>query len=63
MRTYELWDGVAFHSGQLVPDGRNRLARNIVEICGPLIEELPGGVIDTVHFSPKEFDFLPSVLD
>ena len=46
-----------------MPDGPIRLARNIVEICRPLIEELPGGIIDTVHFSAKEFDFLPSVLD
>lgn len=55
MKVHELRDGIAFRKGQVTPDERNRLQRNIVELCGPIIEELPGGVVDTVHFSAKEF--------
>lgn len=56
MRVHELRDGIAFRKEQVTPDERNRLQRNIVELCGPIIEELPGGIIDTVHFSAKELE-------
>ena len=56
MKVHELRDGIAFRKGQVTPDERNRLQRNIVELCGPIIEELPGGIVDTVHFSAKEFE-------
>ena len=32
----------------------NRICRSIFDLCGPLIEELPDGSVDTVHFSAKE---------
>ncbi len=55
MRIHELRDGIAFRKEQVTPDQRNRLQRNIVELCGPIIEELPGDIVDTVHFSAKEW--------
>ena len=55
MKVHELRDGVAFRKKQVTPDERNRLQRNIVELCGPIVEVLPDGIVDTVHFSAKEF--------
>ncbi|MCJ1426374.1 hypothetical protein MMC29_004277 [Sticta canariensis] len=55
LKLYELEDGVAFHCDQCIPGPRDRIQRSIVSLCGPLVEELPGGIIETVHFSAKEF--------
>ena len=54
MKVHELRDGIAFRKEQVTPDERNRLQRNILELCGPIIEESPGDIVDTVHFSAKE---------
>lgn len=37
-----------------MPELRDRIKIGIVSLCGPLVEELPGGIIDVVHFSAKE---------
>lgn len=54
LRVYEVQDGIAFRPGHAKPDLESRICRSIFELCGPLIEELPDGTVDTVHFSAKE---------
>ena len=55
LRAREIEDGIAFRLDCAKPSMQNRICRSIFDICGPLIEELPDGTVDTVHFSAKEF--------
>ena len=54
LRVREVEDAIAFRPDCAKPTLSNRISRSIFEICGPLIEELPDGTVDTVHFSAKE---------
>ena len=62
LRAREIEDGIAFRLDCAKPNLQNRICRSIFDICGPLIEELPDGTVDAVHFSAKESVFIfPSV--
>ena len=54
LRVREIEDGIAFRDDCAKPTMENGICRNIFDLCGPLIEELPDGCVDTVHFSAKE---------
>ena len=54
LRVREIEDGIAFREDCAKPSIENRICRNIFDLCGPMIEELPDGSVDTVHFSAKE---------
>ena len=54
LRVREIEDGIAFRPGCAKPSMENRICRSIFDLCGPMIEELPDGSVDTVHFSAKE---------
>lgn len=54
LRVREIEDGIAFRHDFPKPRMENRICRSIFDLCGPLIEELPDGSVDTVHFSAKE---------
>ncbi|KAL8792043.1 MAG: hypothetical protein Q9195_005384 [Heterodermia aff. obscurata] len=58
LRVREIEDGIAFQHDCAKPSMENRICRNIFDLCGPLIEELPDGSVDTVHFSAKEVDIV-----
>ena len=55
LRVREIEDGIAFRHDCAKPRMENRICRSIFDLCGPLIEELPDGCVDTVHFSAKEY--------
>ena len=55
LRVREIEDGIAFRDDCAKPTMENRICRNIFDLCGPLIEELPDGSVNTVHFSAKEY--------
>ena len=55
LRTHELLDGATLHEGNMVLDETTKLGSSVLELCKPIIEEGPGGIVQFVHFSAKEF--------
>jgi hypothetical protein len=54
LREYEIEAGVALHPGTTVLNNRSKVQKNIVDLCYPILERRPGGLVELVHFSAKE---------
>ena len=54
LRVQELLDGVSLYEDCSFLSEENRLKKHVLEICKPILEETPSGVVDFVHFSAKE---------
>jgi hypothetical protein len=59
VKVQEVADGVTLRPGQAtVLNKKTRIGniqRDIIDICAPLVERSPGGYLEIVHFSAKEF--------
>jgi hypothetical protein len=59
VKVQEVADGVTLQPGQATALNKNTRIRNpqrdIIDICAPLVERSPGGYLEIVHFSAKEF--------
>ena len=64
LKAWELQDGIVFRPGtDNVLNDTTKLQRSILEVCKPIIEEGPGNTVDFVHFSAKEYVFIPLGFD
>jgi hypothetical protein len=54
LREYEIEAGIALRSGITVLNDRSKVQKNIVDLCYPMLERRPGGLVELVHFSAKE---------
>ena len=54
LRVQELLDGISLHEDCSFLSEGNRLKRHVLEVCKPILEETPSGLVDLVHFSAKE---------
>jgi hypothetical protein len=55
MRICEIEDGIFLRPGRARLDEKTRFHGNVIDICGPILEERPGRTVDVVHFSAKEY--------
>jgi hypothetical protein len=54
LRVSELQCGLSLRPGQTSIDEDSHFKKSIVSICGPILEERQGDIVDMVHFSAKE---------
>lgn len=55
LKIWEIQDGIVFQPGCTILNETTKLAKSILELCKPIIEEGPGNTVDFVHFSAKEY--------
>lgn len=54
LKEHEIEAGVALQPGTTVLNDRSKVQKSIVDLCYPILERRPGGVIELMHFSAKE---------
>ena len=55
LKIWEIQDGIVFKPGSTTLNEMTKLAKDILDLCKPIIEEGPGNTVDFVHFSAKEY--------
>ncbi|KAK2755707.1 hypothetical protein FQN54_005857 [Arachnomyces sp. PD_36] len=55
LQRHELLDAVSLHPGNCILNDETRVWSNVIDLCKPLIEEMPNGSIVFVHFTVKEY--------
>ena len=55
LKSYELLDGISFNTSDITLTPKTRTQKGVLDLCRPLIEDGPGGTVDFVHFSAKEY--------
>lgn len=54
LKAHELLDGISFDTSLTTLTPKTRIRKDVLDLCRPLIEEGPDGIVDFVHFSAKE---------
>ncbi|PQE21380.1 hypothetical protein CJF30_00008252 [Rutstroemia sp. NJR-2017a BBW] len=62
LKSFELQDGLAFHTGNTVLDDTTKLSIRVLDQCKPLIEQGPSGTLNFVHFSAKDLSLISPLM-
>ncbi|KAK2802065.1 hypothetical protein FQN51_004975 [Onygenales sp. PD_10] len=60
LRKHELLDAASLHTANTCLNEETRVWENVIDLCKPLVEEMPNGTIVFIHFTVKEYLLTPS---